>query len=87
MNEYIRQNLGIQINNQYEAIFIYGLKTRGKKAFSRRASNLACPARFERATYALEAQKSNDFNSVFNMLDLVEQCVVFAVNLLASNGI
>jgi hypothetical protein len=30
INEYTRQNLGIQINNQYEAIFIYGLKLEGK---------------------------------------------------------
>jgi hypothetical protein len=31
-------------------------------------NNLACPARFERATYALEeivaAQKANNFNSI-----------------------
>ena len=48
---------------------------------------LACPARFERATYALEAQKFNDFNSVFNRLDLAKSGVVLAVSLLASNGI
>ncbi len=49
--------------------------------------NLACPARFERATYALEAQKFNDFNSIFNMLDLVESGVLFAVYLLEFNGV
>ena len=48
---------------------------------------LACPARFERATYALEVQKFDDFDSVFNRLNLVEPGVVLAVYLLASNGI
>jgi len=35
---------------------------------SQEAHNLACPARFERATYALQeimaAQKANDFNGL-----------------------
>ena len=48
---------------------------------------LACLARFERATYALEAQKLDDFNSVFNSLDLVKSGVVLAVSLLASNSV
>ena len=48
---------------------------------------LACPARFERATYALEAQKFDDFNSVFNNLDLAKSGVVLAANLLASNSV
>ncbi len=38
--------------------------------------SLACPARFERATYALEAQKFDDFNCVFNSLDLAKSGVV-----------
>lgn len=37
---------------------------------------LTCPARFERETYALEAQKFNDFNSILNMLDLAKSGVV-----------
>ena len=48
---------------------------------------LACPARFERATYALEAHNFDDFNSIFNSLDLAKSGVVLAVNLLASNGV
>ena len=48
---------------------------------------LACPARFERATYALEAQKIDNFDSILNMLDLAKSGVVLAVYLLASNGI
>ena len=48
---------------------------------------LACPARFERATYALEAQKFDDFNSVFNSLGLDKSGVVLAVYSLASNGV
>ena len=48
---------------------------------------LACPARFERATYALEAHNFDDFNSIFNSLDLAKSGVVLAVYLLASNGI
>ena len=48
---------------------------------------LACLARFERATYGLEAQKFDDFNSVFNSLDLAKSGVVLAVSLLASNVI
>ena len=31
---------------------------------------LACPARFERATYALEAHNFDDFDSILNMLHL-----------------
>ncbi len=37
---------------------------------------LACPARFERATYALEAQKIDNFDSILNMLDLAKSGVV-----------
>ena len=37
---------------------------------------LACPARFERATYALEAHNFDDFNSIFNSLDLAKSGVV-----------
>ena len=48
---------------------------------------LACPARFERATYALEAQKFDDFNSVFNRLNLAKSGVVFTIYLLVSNVI
>ena len=48
---------------------------------------LACPARFERATYALEAQKIDNFDSILNLLDLAKSGVVLAVYLLASNGI
>ena len=38
--------------------------------------DLACPARFERATYALEAHNFDDFNSIFNSLDLAKSGVV-----------
>jgi hypothetical protein len=48
---------------------------------------LACLARFERATYGLEAQKFDDFNSVFNWLNLAKSGVVFTIYLLASNVI
>jgi len=48
---------------------------------------LACLARFERATYGLEAQKFDDFDSVFNLLDLAKSGVVFTIYLLASNVI
>ena len=37
---------------------------------------LACLARFERATYAVEAHNFDDFNSVFNSLDLAKSGVV-----------
>jgi len=37
---------------------------------------VACPARFERATYALEAQKIDNFDSILNMLDLAKSGVV-----------
>ena len=48
---------------------------------------LACPARFERATYALEAHNFDDFFSILNMLDLAKSGVVLAANLLASNSV
>ena len=44
------------------------------------ASQVACPARFERATYALEGKKFDYFNCVFKRLDPVQSDLVFAVN-------
>jgi hypothetical protein len=46
INEYTKQNLGIQINNQYEAIFIYGLRLERKalnKIIALGPSIMPCP--------------------------------------------
>ena len=47
---------------------------------------LACPARFERATYALEAVKMSRNNSLDNGLSLARSGVRSAPRILVSGG-
>jgi hypothetical protein len=48
---------------------------------------LACPARFERATYALEAVKMSLNNSLDNGLSLARSGVQYATRTLARSGV
>ena len=49
--------------------------------------NLACPARFERATYALEAVKISRNNNLDNNISLAKSGVRSAPRILESGGV
>ncbi len=54
---------------------------------SRILNKLACPARFERATYALEAVKMSRNNSLDNDISLARSGVTYAPRTLVRGGI
>jgi len=54
---------------------------------NRPAEPLACPARFERATYALEAGKMSRNNKLDNSISLARSGVQYAPRILESGGI